>query len=66
MSQLSNEYSGFLAEIKEKVYQSQHEALKAVNKELIGLYWSIGQLIVERQKKYGWGKSVVDNLSKDL
>lgn len=66
MSQLESQYSGFLAEIKEKIYQSQHEAFKAVNKELIDLYWSIGQLIVSRQNEYGWGKSIVDNLSNDL
>ena len=37
-----------------------------VNKELIALYWDIGRLIVERQEKYGWGKSIVENLAKDL
>ena len=60
------DYQQFLTEIKEKVYQSQYRALKAVNKELIMLYWDIGESIVERQEEHGWGKSVVENLSKDL
>lgn len=60
------DYQQFLQEIKEKVYQSQYEALKAVNKELISLYWSIGKAIVEKQDQSGWGKSVVENLSNDL
>lgn len=60
------DYQQFLAEIKEKVYQSQYQALKAVNKELINLYWSIGQAIVEKQEQHGWGKSTVETLANDL
>ena len=59
-------YKTFLEIIKEKVYQSQYQALKAVNQELIKLYWEIGQSIVEKQEQHGWGKSVVESLSKDL
>lgn len=59
-------YREFLGEIKNKIYRSQYEALKLVNKQLVNLYWDIGKSIAERQKLYGWGKSVVENLSKDL
>jgi predicted nuclease of restriction endonuclease-like (RecB) superfamily len=37
-----------------------------VNKELIQLYWDIGKMIVEKQEKLGWGKSVVETLASDL
>ncbi|PIU18388.1 MAG: DUF1016 domain-containing protein, partial [Elusimicrobia bacterium CG08_land_8_20_14_0_20_44_26] len=47
-------------------YRAQYDALKAVNKELISLYWDIGRGVVEKQKKYGWGKSVVEKLADDL
>jgi predicted nuclease of restriction endonuclease-like (RecB) superfamily len=59
-------YKNFVEEIKEKVYQAQYQALKSVNKELIKLYWEIGESIIVKQKQYGWGKSIVENLSKDL
>ena len=59
-------YTTFLQEIKEQVYKSQYEALKQVNKQLIQLYWTIGKSIVEKQKEYAWGKSVVETLSNDL
>jgi len=59
-------YKNFVEEIKEKVYQAQYQALKSVNKELIKLYWEIGASIIEKQEQYGWGKSIVENLSKDL
>jgi predicted nuclease of restriction endonuclease-like (RecB) superfamily len=63
---LNAEYRQFLAEVKEKVYQSQYQAMKQVNKALIGLYWEIGQSIVQKQQQYNWGKSVVETLAKDL
>jgi predicted nuclease of restriction endonuclease-like (RecB) superfamily len=62
----TQEYKSFLSAIKERIYKSQYQALKKVNIELIDLYWSIGEDIVEKQKKLGWGKSVVEILSKDL
>jgi predicted nuclease of restriction endonuclease-like (RecB) superfamily len=59
-------YKVFLSEIKEKIHQAQYEAMKQVNKTLLALYWDIGKSIVEKQKQYGWGKSIVETLSKDL
>ena len=33
---------------------------------MLALYWEIGKSIVEKQKEYGWGKAIVETLSKDL
>jgi predicted nuclease of restriction endonuclease-like (RecB) superfamily len=60
------DYARLLAEVKERVRSAQYTALKAVNTELVGLYWDIGRMIAERQETSGWGRSVVENLSKDL
>ncbi|CAN5627991.1 hypothetical protein BH20ACI4_BH20ACI4_31470 [soil metagenome] len=59
-------YAGLLTEIKSRIRTAQYAALKAVNKELISLYWDIGKMIVERQGDESWGKSVVKKLSEDL
>lgn len=59
-------YPRLLTEIKERIRSAQYEALKAVNKELVGLYWDIGRMIVERQDVEGWGKAVVEQLAADL
>ena len=59
-------YSELLADIKQRIRSAQYEALKAVNKELIALYWDIGRMIQERQKGHTWGKAVVTQLAKDL
>ena len=59
-------YPELLQGIKDRVRSAQYEALKAVNKELIALYWDIGRMIVERQKGDTWGKAVVERLAADL
>ena len=63
---LPTDYAGLLALVKERVRSAQYAALKAVNTELVGLYWDIGRMIVERQDAEGWGKAVVENLAADL
>ena len=61
-----HEYISFVADVKERIRRSQYEALKAVNKELVQLYWDVGRMIVEKQQMLGWGKSVIEQLAKDL
>ncbi|RJQ18908.1 MAG: DUF1016 domain-containing protein [Nitrospiraceae bacterium] len=63
---ISPEYKTFFKEIKERIHKAQYDALKAVNKELINLYWDIGKSIVSKQEKLAWGKAIVETLAKDL
>ncbi len=63
---LSPEYLNFKNEITARIRSAQYEALKAVNKEMIALYWEVGKRITEQQTALGWGKSVVENLSRDI
>jgi hypothetical protein len=60
------EYGSFVKEIKELVYRRQYEALRRVNAELIQLYWEIGEEITLQQQEKGWGKNIVEILSKEL
>lgn len=61
-----SDYQAFLKEIKGRILEAQYKALKTVNLELINLNWYIGKSIVEKQEQLGWGKSIVETLSKDL
>jgi predicted nuclease of restriction endonuclease-like (RecB) superfamily len=65
-NQIPEDYKNLLLEVKQRIRSAQYEALKAVNKELIALYWDIGKTIVTRQQGASWGKSVVEQLAKDL
>jgi predicted nuclease of restriction endonuclease-like (RecB) superfamily len=64
--EVNKAYQSFLAGIKQKVHQSQYQAMRQVNSALIGLYWEIGQDIAEKQQRYKWGKSIVEKLAADL
>jgi predicted nuclease of restriction endonuclease-like (RecB) superfamily len=55
----------FIADIKNRVRKAQYEALKAVNVQLIDLYWEIGKAIAGKQLE-GWGRAIVPTLSKEL
>lgn len=66
LTPLPADYAQLLAEVKERIRSAQYAALKAVNTELVGLYWDLGRMIVERQVGETWGKSVVEKLSTDL
>lgn len=61
-----HDYAKFLSEVKERVLKARITAGRAVNNEMLLLYWDIGQRIVTRQQELGWGESVVDRLSTDL
>ncbi len=65
-SVMASDYPAMLAEIKERVRSAQYEALRAVNRELVALYWDIGRAICERQQQARWGAAVVRQLAGDL
>lgn len=63
---INEESKNFIIDIKNKIRNSQYEAMKAVNQTLINLYWGIGQEIYNQQQEKGWGKSIVEVLSKEI
>jgi len=59
-------YQQFLDEVVNLVQNHRTKAVQAVQLFSNQLYWNIGELIIKKQKEFGWGKSVVEQLSKDL
>lgn len=49
--------------IKKQIHTSQYKAIKSVNKELILLYWNIGNVILDNSE---WGNKFIDSLAKDI
>lgn len=62
----STDYQRFLEELKVRVVSARISAARAVNRDLVLLYWDIGRKIIEKQKILGWGESVIDQVSCDL
>jgi predicted nuclease of restriction endonuclease-like (RecB) superfamily len=63
---LPADYPAVLAGLKCRIALAQRRALKAVNRELLGLYWHVGRTIVQRQTVSGWGAATVERLAHDL
>jgi predicted nuclease of restriction endonuclease-like (RecB) superfamily len=59
-------YNDWLVELKSHIHNTQQRATLAVNRELVGLYWQIGQDILTRQVQQGWGAKVIERLAHDL
>ena len=59
-------YQPFLKEILSKIQLARYEMLKTVSKQTVTLYWEIGKSVSEKVDQEKWGKSVVEQLSKDL
>lgn len=60
------DYLAVLGALKARVGQARTGAARAVNRELILLYWDIGASIAEQQQFAGWGDAVVAKLGADL
>jgi len=59
LSQNENKFNEILAIIQ----QAKERAFRAVNNELISMYWEIGKYVSEKVKSNAWGKSIVSEFS---
>lgn len=56
-------YADLLSAIRKELQGSRVKAARAVNTELVALYWRIGTMILQRQEAEGWGAKVIDQLA---
>lgn len=59
-------YNEFLSDVATAVQQHRVQAIQSVQTISNQLYWNIGELIIQKQLEFGWGKSVILLLSQDL
>ena len=59
----SNEYFAVLDDIKTRIKTAQYKAVLGANKEMMALYWNIGQIILANTK---YGAKFIENLSRDV
>ena len=59
----SNEYLNIVESIKQEIRTAQYRATVSVNRELLVLYHSIGEVINEHKT---WGNRFVENLAADI
>lgn len=63
---LPGDYAALLNDLKTGIHSAQTQAALSVNRELVLLYWQIGQVIRQKQQAEGWGAKVIGQLSHDL
>ncbi len=63
---LDKTYIDFIKQLKQKILIAKNRATLSVNRAMIELYFDIGREIVAKQESLGWGKSVVEQMAKDL
>lgn len=63
---LPDGYEAWRNAIETRIESAKLQAILKVNSELLSLYWSIGNDILEKQQKLGWGAQVISQLSQDL
>jgi len=66
MSKELGHYASLQDDIKHRIRQAQTKAVLSANREMLLLYWDVGRMIDQRQKKEGWGTGVIPKLSSDL
>ncbi len=60
------DYAAWLADLKQCILRERLRVVLASNTAMVLLYWNIGQRILEKQKKQGWGAKIIDRLAADL
>ena len=62
----NDDYRNWIVSIKCRVQASQIKAAVAVNREMLQLYWFLGEQIIERQETAKWGDGFLAQMSRDL
>ena len=63
---VNTEYKNVLKDIILEIKQVRYKMLASVNKHTVELYWHIGKTVSAKVYEKSWGKSVVEQLAKDL
>ncbi|MDZ7857671.1 DUF1016 N-terminal domain-containing protein [Sphaerotilus sp.] len=59
-------YADMLTELKRRIRSERLRVVLSSNVAMVLLYWDIGQRVLDKQTREGWGTRVIDRLSADL
>lgn len=66
MDKISTQYNQAVQLIKSAILQNQLEAAKAVNQQMLALYYGVGKYVSDNTRKGVWGTRAIETISEQL
>ena len=66
MDKISTQYNQTVQLIKSAILQNQLEAAKAVNRQMLALYYGVGKYVSDNTRKGVWGTGAIETISEQL
>lgn len=66
MKQIDTKYNEAVQLIKSAILHNQLEAAKAVNRQMLALYYGIGKFVSDNTRTGTWGTGAIESISEQL
>ena len=66
MDKINTQYNKAVQLIKSAILQNQLEATKAVNRQMLALYYGVGKYVSDNTRKGVWGIGAIETISEQL
>ena len=66
MDKIGTQYNQAVQLIKSAILQNQLEAAKAVNRQMLALYYGVGKYVSDNTRKGVWGTGAIETISEQL
>ena len=66
MEKISAQYNEAVQLIKSAIVENQLEAAKAVNRQMLALYYGIGKYVSDNTRRNVWGTNAIETISQQL
>lgn len=66
MEKINPQYDNAVQLIKQAILHNQLEAAKAVNQQMLALYYGVGKYVSENTRHGAWGTGAIDSISRQL
>ena len=66
MDKVSPIYNNIVQQIKSAILESQLESARAVNQQMLSLYYAIGQFVSANSREGTWGTGAIETISAQL
>lgn len=64
MEKITPQYDKAVQLIKQAILHTQLEATKAVNRQMLALYYGVGKYVSENIRHGAWGTGAIDSISQ--